>query len=188
MTARARRVEHYWRAGHELLKAKAKVAHGEWLPALKAEHIHERLARRAMQCARDYEDVELAYIAAAMEGGIQRALTTSKSDSESDLPPLTDSKSVSKYALVAAELDALRASLALARTRTADLEQDCAARMADATPAQLKRLEKFKRGQDVIRELKAVLAVEQTQHGRLMKAHKVVIRRLKTLQKMTTTL
>lgn len=65
---------HYWLAGHELTKAKDAVAHGEWLPLLKAQRIPERTAQLAMKCARDYAAVEDAQDAAFANGGITRAL------------------------------------------------------------------------------------------------------------------
>ena len=76
----------YWRAGRELIEAKDKAGHGQWLPLLKAERIHERTARRAMQCARKFDTADDAYLAALGAGGIARSLLPPKSDTVSDLP------------------------------------------------------------------------------------------------------
>lgn len=67
-------IEHYLTAGRLLLEAKAKAAHGEWLPFLKDAGIPERTARRMMGLARSGIKSDTV----TDLGGITRALSWSR--------------------------------------------------------------------------------------------------------------
>lgn len=104
-------IEHARVAGEHLLKAKAALKHGEWLPWLAANvEVTERQAQRYMKVAENWTAIAAKYDAASyltIDGALKELAkpkpAAPKYDAASDLPTVSEPKSAEPADLPAAD-------------------------------------------------------------------------------------
>ena len=85
-------IEEVWKCGEALLKVKAGLAHGEWMPWMESVGIHHTKAERWMKISRNYQILQIAEFDSADE-----ALKALKSR------PAPDTESVNEDATIVEE-------------------------------------------------------------------------------------